>query len=102
MHFAGLGGWAATNSATAAAGFGLRSSDTTLVSRSTTPHRPTSCIGDLMVIRRAPVTPGEILKGEFLAEYGLSQNQLVKAIGISPNRIAESRSGKFLSRMNQM
>ena len=33
----------------------------------------------------APVTPGEMLKEEFLAEYGLSQNQLAKAIGISPN-----------------
>jgi addiction module HigA family antidote len=37
----------------------------------------------------APVTPGEMLRDEFLAEYGLSQNQLAKAIGISPNRIAE-------------
>ena len=37
----------------------------------------------------APVTPGELLKEEFLVEYGLSQNQLAKAIGISPNRIAE-------------
>jgi addiction module HigA family antidote len=37
----------------------------------------------------APVTPGEMLKAEFLAEYGLSQNYLAKAIGISPNRIAE-------------
>ena len=37
----------------------------------------------------APVTPGEMLKEEFLAEYGLSQNELAKAIGISPNRIAE-------------
>lgn len=37
----------------------------------------------------APVIPGEMLKEEFLAEYGLSQNQLAKAIGISPNRIAE-------------
>jgi antitoxin HigA-1 len=36
-----------------------------------------------------PVTPGEMLKEEFLAEYRLSQNQLAKAIGISPNRIAE-------------
>jgi antitoxin HigA-1 len=36
-----------------------------------------------------PVTPGEILREEFLAEFGLSQNQLAKAIGISPNRIAE-------------
>ena len=37
----------------------------------------------------APVTPGEVLKEEFLAEYRLSQNQLAKAIGISPNRITE-------------
>ncbi len=37
----------------------------------------------------APVTPGEMLKEEFLAEYRLSQNQLAKAVGISPNRIAE-------------
>ena len=36
-----------------------------------------------------PVTPGEMLKDEFLAEYGLSQSQLARAIGISPNRIAE-------------
>jgi addiction module HigA family antidote len=37
----------------------------------------------------APVTPGEMLREEFLREYGLSQNQLAQAIGISPNRIAE-------------
>jgi len=37
----------------------------------------------------APVTPGEMLKHEFLNEYDLSQSQLAKAIGISPNRIAE-------------
>jgi len=37
----------------------------------------------------APVTPGEMLKQEFLAAYGLSQSGLAKAIGISPNRIAE-------------
>jgi addiction module HigA family antidote len=37
----------------------------------------------------APVTPGEMLREEFLKEYGLSQNELAKAIGISPNRIAE-------------
>ena len=30
-----------------------------------------------------------MLKEEFLAEYGLSQNQLARAIDISPNRIAE-------------
>ena len=37
----------------------------------------------------APVTPGEMLKEEFLVEYGLTQNHLAKAIGISPNGIAE-------------
>ena len=42
----------------------------------------------------APVTPGEMLKEEFLAEYGLSQNRLAKAIGISPNRIAEIISNR--------
>ena len=36
-----------------------------------------------------PVTPGEMLKEEFLVEYGLSQNHLARAIGISPNPIAE-------------
>jgi addiction module HigA family antidote len=30
-----------------------------------------------------------MLKHEFLIEYGLSQNQLAKAIGISPNRVTE-------------
>src|SRR4249920_3561746 len=37
----------------------------------------------------APVTPGEMLKDEFLAEYRLSQSRIAKAVGISPNRIAE-------------
>jgi antitoxin HigA-1 len=37
----------------------------------------------------APITPGEMLQEEFLTEYSLSQSRLAKAIGISPNRIAE-------------
>ena len=37
----------------------------------------------------APITPGEMLKDEFLAEFGLSQNGLAKAIRISPIRVAE-------------
>jgi addiction module HigA family antidote len=37
----------------------------------------------------APVTPGEMLKEEFMSEYGLSQNRLARAIGISPNRITD-------------
>jgi addiction module HigA family antidote len=37
----------------------------------------------------APATPGDMLKHEFLAEYGLSQNELAHVLGVSPNRIAE-------------
>jgi addiction module HigA family antidote len=36
-----------------------------------------------------PVTPGEMLKEEFLVACSLSQNRLAKTIGISPNRIGE-------------
>ena len=35
-----------------------------------------------------------MLKEEFLAEYGLSQSQLAKSVGISPNRIAEIVNNK--------
>jgi addiction module HigA family antidote len=37
----------------------------------------------------SPVTPGEILGEEFLAGYELTQAQLARSLGISPNRIAE-------------
>ena len=37
----------------------------------------------------APVTSGKMLKEEFITEYGLSQNQLAKAIGVSPKRTTE-------------
>jgi addiction module HigA family antidote len=37
----------------------------------------------------APVTPGEILAEEFLAGFDLTQAALARALGISPNRIAE-------------
>jgi antitoxin HigA-1 len=37
----------------------------------------------------SPVVPGEILAEEFLAGHGLTQAQLARALGISPNRIAE-------------
>jgi addiction module HigA family antidote len=37
----------------------------------------------------APVTPGEILAEEFLAGFGLTQMALARALGISPNRVAE-------------
>jgi antitoxin HigA-1 len=42
----------------------------------------------------APITPGEMLKDEFLTEYSLSQNELARAIGISPNRITEIVNGR--------
>ena len=35
----------------------------------------------------APVTPGEMLREEFLKEYGVSQNRLAKAVGIPRNQI---------------
>lgn len=42
----------------------------------------------LTTIRRVSI-PGEMLRDEVLPEYGLSQNQLAKATGISPKPIAE-------------
>jgi addiction module HigA family antidote len=36
-----------------------------------------------------PVHPGEILMEEFLRPLGISQNQLGKALGVSPRRINE-------------
>jgi addiction module HigA family antidote len=36
-----------------------------------------------------PVTPGKILKEEFLAGYSLTQADLARAIEVSPNRVAE-------------
>ena len=38
----------------------------------------------------APVTPGEMLKDEFLAEYRLSQNRPAKAIGIRRTALLRS------------
>src|SRR5919199_1926524 len=42
----------------------------------------------------APVTPGEILAEEFLTGFGLTQAALARALGISPNRIAEIVSNR--------
>lgn len=36
----------------------------------------------------APVSPGEMLREEFLTEYGLSRAALARATGIPPGRIA--------------
>ena len=39
-------------------------------------------------------TPGDILLEDFLKPFGQSQNQLAKAIGVSPRRINEIVLGK--------
>jgi len=44
--------------------------------------------------RLPPVTPGELLKEEFLLPNGLSQYRLAKAIGVPPQRISEIIVGR--------
>lgn len=46
-------------------------------------------MSDLQDKEFAPVTPGEILAEEFLAGFNLTQAALARALGISPDRIAE-------------
>jgi hypothetical protein len=46
----------------------------------------------------ASVTPGQMLRDEFLAESRLSPSGLAKAVGISPNRIAEIVNCRKLDR----
>ncbi len=41
-----------------------------------------------------PITPGEILKEEYLEPLGLSQNALARAIGVSPRSINEIVLGR--------
>ena len=41
-----------------------------------------------------PIYPGEVLKEEFLAPLGISQNALARAIGVSPRRVNEIVLGK--------
>ena len=43
----------------------------------------------MQTVEFRPVTPGDILKEEFLDEYKLSQGTLARAVGVSPNRITE-------------
>lgn len=42
----------------------------------------------------APVSPGEILRDEFLAEYGLSDEELAAGLGVSVTRIADIVEGR--------
>ena len=41
-----------------------------------------------------PVTPGELLREEFLVPMGLTQYPLAKAIGVPAQRIGEIVAGK--------
>jgi addiction module HigA family antidote len=41
-----------------------------------------------------PVTPGELLREEFLGPMGLTQYRLAKEIGVPPQRIGEIVAGK--------
>jgi addiction module HigA family antidote len=41
-----------------------------------------------------PITPGEILREDFMDPVGLSINQLAKNIEVPPNRISEIVNGK--------
>jgi antitoxin HigA-1 len=44
--------------------------------------------------RLKPVTPGELLREEFLVPMGLSQYRLAKEIGVPAQRIGEIVAGK--------
>ncbi|MGM0676333.1 HigA family addiction module antitoxin [Ectothiorhodospira marina] len=41
-----------------------------------------------------PVTPGELLREEFLEPMGISQYRLAKEIGVPPQRIGQIIAGK--------
>jgi addiction module HigA family antidote len=47
-----------------------------------------------MKTRHAPITPGEILKEEYLDPLGLSQNALARALGVSPRTVNEIVLGR--------
>ena len=41
-----------------------------------------------------PVHPGEVLRHDFMAPLGLTQNALAKAIGVTPMRVSEIVRGQ--------
>jgi addiction module HigA family antidote len=43
---------------------------------------------------KPPVTPGEILVGEFLEPLGIKQHEFAKAIGVSPSYISDIVRGR--------
>ena len=48
-----------------------------------------------MAKRLEPVTPGEILRDEFMAEYGLSQNRLAIALKVPASLINRIVNNKY-------
>ena len=42
----------------------------------------------------APITPGEILREDFMEPLGISINQLSRDLSVPPNRISEIVNGK--------
>src|SRR5947207_13703440 len=57
------------------------------MSRSPTTTKPGTSVAKGGTNELANPHPGEILKQEFLAEIGISQNQLAQSIGVPGNRI---------------
>jgi len=49
----------------------------------------------MMVKRLDPVTPGEILRDEFMAEYALSQNRLAIALNVPVSLINRVVNNKY-------
>ena len=41
-----------------------------------------------------PITPGEILREDFMEPLGISKNQLSRDLSVPPNRISEIVNGK--------
>ena len=48
----------------------------------------------MLPTHRRPITPGEILKSEFIEPHKLTQQQLADAIGVTRVRINEIITGK--------
>ncbi len=48
-----------------------------------------------MTRRLEPITPGEILRDEFMAEYGLSQNKLAIALRVPASLINRVVNNKY-------
>lgn len=49
----------------------------------------------IMAKRLAPITPGDILRDEFMAEYGLSQNKLALALHVPVSIINRVVNNKY-------